>query len=593
MLRASARAACSTRLETSVAGTSASTRTRDSGSSVTVVVTGSVAMAVSLYKPLVVRSRLAARFYTGPAGPSRRGRRRLGGAARALEVVSDGEPLQASAHRPITRPMKTFLNLRLSARLGAAFGFLVLALVVIGRRRRSAAWARSTTKPSRSRDRDVAGLQELVTVSEDFLASGYLRRPPPLRRGRRPEGPGPHRRRRSTSFQAEARKTARRTRPAPRERRGQAHRSPSSSRACATSRPAPTKAIELSRQETVDGVEERDGSRTVYTDEVAKVFERLDVFHDKLEERGRRSQAEAGVAACRGDARRPTARTAVLIVVAIAVLAAIGLALLVTRSVTRPVAALGARLRSLNDHCLQGLGDGLVAIAEGDLTRDVQPVTTPVEVRSKDELGQLGETFNEMLGKAQGGLQSYNEMRGQLGVLIGEVSAGAGTVSAASEQMASTSDEAGRAVGEIASAVGDVAMGAERQVRMVEETREAVLEAARAAEASATTAASTTETVEQAREAFEVIGLAVESMTERVAEIAGAVQQISAESQRAEGGISEVAAVAEQSSASAEQVSASTQETSASTQEIASSAAELAKTAEQLDQLVRRFKVSA
>ena len=50
-----------------------------------------------------------------------------------------------------------------------------------------------------------------------------------------------------------------------------------------------------------------------------------------------------------------------LIVVAIAVLAAIGLALLVTRSVTRPVAALGTRLRSLNDHCLQGLGDGLDA----------------------------------------------------------------------------------------------------------------------------------------------------------------------------------------------------------------------------------------
>jgi chemoreceptor-like protein with four helix bundle sensory module len=100
-------------------------------------------------------------------------------------------------------------------------------------------------------------------------------------------------------------------------------------------------------------------------------------------------------------------------------------------------------------------------------------------------------------------------------------------------------------------------------------------------------------TVEQAREAFEVIGLAVESMTERVAEIAGAVQQISAGSRRAEGGIGEVAAVAEQSSASAQQVSASTQETSASTQEIASSAAEPARTAEQLDQLVRRFKVTA
>ena len=84
-----------------------------------------------------------------------------------------------------------------------------------------------------------------------------------------------------------------------------------------------------------------------------------------------------------------------------------------------------------------------------------------------------------------------------------------------------------------------------------------------------------------------------EEVEKRVAEIAGSVQQISAESTRAEGGIAEVAAVAEQSSASAEQVSASTQETSASTQEIASSAAELARTAEQLDQLVRRFKLTA
>ena len=40
MLRPSARAATATRFSTSAAGTSASTRTRDSGSSVTVVVTG-------------------------------------------------------------------------------------------------------------------------------------------------------------------------------------------------------------------------------------------------------------------------------------------------------------------------------------------------------------------------------------------------------------------------------------------------------------------------------------------------------------------------------------------------------------------------
>jgi methyl-accepting chemotaxis protein len=101
------------------------------------------------------------------------------------------------------------------------------------------------------------------------------------------------------------------------------------------------------------------------------------------------------------------------------------------------------------------------------------------------------------------------------------------------------------------------------------------------------------ETVERTREAFEAIGTAVEDVTARVGEIAAAVEQISAEAQRAESGITEVASVAEQSSASAEQVSASTQQTSASTQEIAASAHTLATTAEELNELVRRFKVTA
>ena len=100
------------------------------------------------------------------------------------------------------------------------------------------------------------------------------------------------------------------------------------------------KAIELSRQETVGGAEDRDGSRTVYTEQVATVFEQLDTFHDQLEEEVT-AQAEAGAASA--DASAAPARRTVLIVLAIAVLAAIGLALLVTRSVTRLVADLGRR----------------------------------------------------------------------------------------------------------------------------------------------------------------------------------------------------------------------------------------------------------
>jgi hypothetical protein len=147
---------------------------------------------------------------------------------------------------------------------------------------------------------------------------------------------------------------------------------------------ASAKAIKLSRKETVDGVEERGGSRTVYTKEVRPVLETLDGFHDQLEDRIAEQAAEQ---AERGDATAASGKRTVLHVVGLALLIAAGLAFVVTRSVTRPVAALADRLRSLNDHCLAGLTSGLEATAEGDLTNEVTPVTTPVEVKSRDDLG--------------------------------------------------------------------------------------------------------------------------------------------------------------------------------------------------------------
>jgi methyl-accepting chemotaxis protein len=56
--------------------------------------------------------------------------------------------------------------------------------------------------------------------------------------------------------------------------------------------------------------------------------------------------------------------------------------------------------------------------------------------------------------------------------------------------------------------------------------------------------------------------------------------------------ITEIAAVAEQSSAATEEVSASTQETSAFTEQIAASAHNRSDTAVTLEQLVARFRVT-
>jgi methyl-accepting chemotaxis protein len=103
----------------------------------------------------------------------------------------------------------------------------------------------------------------------------------------------------------------------------------------------------------------------------------------------------------------------------------------------------------------------------------------------------------------------------------------------------------------------------------------------------------TAATVERAREAFEAIGGAVDTMAERANEIATAVRQAAEGSSRVQRDIIEVAAVAEQTSASTEQVSATTQQTSAATQQIAAAAQELSGRANELERLVARFTLAA
>jgi methyl-accepting chemotaxis protein len=443
--------------------------------------------------------------------------------------------------------MSFFANLKLAVRLGIAFGALAVALLLVTFVSVSGL-NRLDADAHKLSERDVDALMQLVTLSEDFLATdgdvlrhlyvedGHLKAQDKTAQ-------------KIAAWGEEADEAFAALKPKLESDEGQKTLADFVANYQAFIAAA-DKAVEQSRQETVDGVEERVGSRTTYTKEVIAALETLDVFHDRLEGNIAEQAAEQAKA---GDETAAGAKRLLLIVVGIALLAAAALAFVVTRGVTRPVAALGSRLRSLNDHCLEALTSALEAMREGDLTHEVTPVTTPVEVSSKDELGQLSETFNGVLSKTQRSVAAYNEMREQLGSLIGEVSATAGTVSSASQQMASTSEEAGRAVGEIASAVTDVAQGAERQVRMVETTREAVQEAATAATRSAETARDTSEAAEQAREvaregvkAAEQATGAIRGVADSSAEVATAIEDLSARSERIGGIVDTITGIAEQ-----------------------------------------------
>jgi methyl-accepting chemotaxis protein len=440
-----------------------------------------------------------------------------------------------------------FANLRLAVRLGIAFGAIVVALLVTAVLSINGLGAIQSDADELSQ-RDVVAYAHLVAISEDFLATDgdvlrhlYVEDGDVKAQDKTAE--------KIVAWQKEADENIGALKHVVEDDKAQATLGEFTGRYDRFTA-AVNKAVKLSRQETIDEVEERDGSRTTYTEEVRPALEGLDVIHDKIEDA---VDKQADAQAAQGKSTHASVKRLVLSVVVIALLVAIALAVFVTRSVTRPVAALGTRLRSLNDEDLEALSSGLDAVAQGDLTVPATTVTEPIDVKTTDELGELAQTFNTMLDKSHRSVESYETMRSELGSLIGEVSASAASVSSSSQQMASTSEEAGRAVGEIASAVTDVAQGAEQQVRMVETTREAVQEAATAAERSAGTARETAEAAEQARtvardgvKAAEQATGAIRGVADSSAEVAGAIEDLSQRSERIGGIVDTITGIAEQ-----------------------------------------------
>ncbi|HEX6618794.1 MAG TPA: HAMP domain-containing methyl-accepting chemotaxis protein [Solirubrobacteraceae bacterium] len=264
-----------------------------------------------------------------------------------------------------------------------------------------------------------------------------------------------------------------------------------------------------------------------------------------------RAAADERFASAKAGAKRD-----MLIIGALALLAAFGLAFALARHLTRRLVALSraaealaqgdvdhelsvegrdevgrtaAALASMVGH-LRDLAGAADRVAAGDLSVDVSP---------RSERDRLGAAFAGLVA--------------ELRAAVSQMSRSATSVAGASQLVASSSADAGRAVEEIARALGDVAAGTERQVRSVTSARARTEQVAGATTASAHDAQETSRAADEARAAAgvgtETVARATEAMTavrEASAEASQAIRELGSKSQRIGGIVDTITAIAEQ-----------------------------------------------
>src|SRR4051812_6203589 len=345
--------------------------------------------------------------------------------------------------------MSRFNNLRLAYRLGIAFGAMILALVVIGAMSVSKIGALNAGTKELT-DHDMVAQQHVLGIQSDVQRTAYL----------------------VTSHlyvhdgelakqDAVAKEIAALTKSSDRELAGLRAAADEPGTKALIGRLATARgrfdadvatAVRRSRVETVQNVEERDGSRDFYA---ATVVPAADAVTSAATALVRQSTASVADAKASANATAASARKTIVIAALIAALVAVGLAFLVVTSVVRPLKVVVERLQMLRDVCINGLTEAIKAMATGDLTKTVEPKTPQIESPAGDEVGDVARAFNQIQSKMVEAIGGYNETRARLGSLVGGRSRSAHTLSGGPPQRGATPQEGGPPGGGVgADAVG-------------------------------------------------------------------------------------------------------------------------------------------
>lgn len=241
-------------------------------------------------------------------------------------------------------------------------------------------------------------------------------------------------------------------------------------------------------------------------------------------------------------------RVAVLVAGTLVLMAILSLsvAFLLARTIVNGVRAIQALLTSLAHNCAANLEDALGAMANGDLTVRVVPVTRPIAHYGKDEIGQTAAVANGLLGRTQGTVEGYERARASLQVLVGQIQAAANGLADTSQQLGEAAGQTGQAVEQVATAMQSVAAGARETGCSAQQSTEAVEQLSQAVDQIARGATDQARQVHQAAVTATDMANGVEKVAATATDVAAASQQARASAERGAHAVRETVAGMEQ-----------------------------------------------
>ena len=171
-------------------------------------------------------------------------------------------------------------------------------------------------------------------------------------------------------------------------------------------------------------------------------------------------------------------------VLIIATLAGIALALgsgwFLTNHIVHPLRMVTQASKQIAESDLDALSKKFDALAKGDLTRSFYISTQAVNINQKDEIGELGFAFNEMINHLKDTGQSFSIMITNLRELVSNLSNSAHSLGAASTQLAGAASQTDQTTQQMAATMQQVAMGINQQTDSISKTAASVEQMGRA-----------------------------------------------------------------------------------------------------------------